>query len=179
MGSVATTRQGKTAIIGEVKTRFDRATSAVLLDYKGMTVETATKLRASFRKAGVEYKVIKNTLAKRAAKGTALEQVSDDFTGPVALCLSYGDVVAPAKILTDFIKDLETIKVRSGVIDGKKISASEVKALAKLPGINELRARILGVIMQPATKVARTISAPGSQLARVIAARAEALGKQG
>ncbi len=168
----------KEVTIKELNEKFGRAKAAIAVEFRKVDVATVTNLRKKFRDGGVEYKVIKNTLARLAAKGTSLEQVSDDFTGPVALCISYGDVIAPAKILSDFIKDLETIKVRSGVVEGKKISADEVKALAKLPGLNELRAKVLGMLTQPATKVARTISAPGSQLARVIAARGEALGKQ-
>jgi large subunit ribosomal protein L10 len=121
----------------------------------------------------VEYKVLKNTLAKRAAKGTPLEVISGDFTGPVAVVLSYDDVIAPAKILSAFIKDMETIKVRSAVVEGRKVDAAGVKALASLPGLPELRAQILGMLTQPAGKLVRTIAAPGSQLARVIQAYAD------
>lgn len=169
----------KEKVIQELNEKFARTKSAIVAEFSKLNVETVTRLRKKFRDNGVEYRVIKNTLAKRAAKGTALEQVSEDFTGPVALALSYGDVVAPAKILSEFIKDLETIKIRSGVLDGKKIDAAGVKALAKLPGLPELRAKLLGMLNQPAGKLVRTIPAPGGQLARVLKAREESLGKQG
>jgi large subunit ribosomal protein L10 len=168
----------KEALIKELNDKFKRAQSAIVAEFSKLDVGTVTRLRKKFRDGGVEYRVLKNTLAKRAAKGTSLEVVSEDFTGPVAVALSYGDVVAPAKILTEFAKDLETIKVRSGVVQGKKIDAAGVKALAKMPGLPELRAKILGMLNQPAGKLVRTIAAPGSQLARVLKAREEALAKQ-
>src|SRR5262249_13107257 len=103
MATLATTRQGKTAIIGEVKARFDRATSAVLLDYKGMTVETATKLRAQFRKVGVEYKVVKNTLVKQALKESAYHGKLDDvLVGMTGIAWSYEDPSAAAKVVKAF-----------------------------------------------------------------------------
>ena len=168
----------KEAVIKELSEKFARAKSAIAIEFTKVNVETVTKLRKKFRDGGVEYKVLKNTLAKRAAKGTPVELVSEDFVGPIALAISYGDVVAPAKILSEFIKDLETIKVKSAVVEGKKVDAKGVQALAKLPGLPELRAKILGMINQPAGKVVRTIAAPGSQLARVLQARADAMGKQ-
>src|SRR3954451_21480044 len=143
----------KETLIKEMNDKFTRAKSVVLTEFKKVDVETVTKLRKKLRDGGVEYKVLKNTLARRAAKGTSLESISDDFVGPVAMALSYGDVVAPAKILSEFIKDMEKIKVRSGVVDGKKIDANEVKTLAKLPGLPELRAKLLGMFNQPASKL--------------------------
>jgi large subunit ribosomal protein L10 len=163
----------KEVMIKELHEKFARTKSAVVAEFSKVDVETVTKLRRKFREGKVEYKVIKNTLARRAAEGTSVSVISDDFTGPVALCISYDDVVAPAKILMDFIKDMETIKVRSAVVDGRKVDATGVKALAKLPGLNELRAQLLGMLNQPAGKLVRTIAAPGSQLARVIQANAD------
>ena len=168
----------KEVMIKELNEKFARAKTAIVAEFSKLNVETVTRLRKKFRDSGVDYKVLKNTLAKRAAKGTPVEVVSDDFTGPVAIALGYGDVVVPAKILSEFIKDLETIKVRSAVVDGRKTDAAGVAALAKLPGLPELRAKILGLINQPAGKLARTVAEPGSRLARLIKARAEALEKQ-
>ncbi len=167
----------KEAVIKDLNDKFTRAKAAIAVEFNKVDVETVTKLRKKFRDGGIEYKVLKNTLAKRAAKGTGVEVLSDEFHGPVALCIGYADVVAPAKILTEFIKDLETIKVRGAMVDGKKVDANGVKALAKLPGLPELRAKLLGMINQPAGKLVRTIAAPGAQLARVLKAREEALGK--
>lgn len=164
----------KEQLITELNEKFARAKTAVLAEFSKLDVATVTQLRKKFRDGGVDYKVLKNTLAKRAAKGTPLEVISDDFTGPVAVAIGYDDVVAPAKILQEFIKNLESIKVRSAVVEGKKVDAKGVEALAKMPGLPELRAMLLGMLNQPAGKLVRTIAAPGQQLARVISAHAEA-----
>lgn len=163
----------KEALIQELNDKFSRAQTAIIVEFSKLNVETVTNLRKKLRDSGVEYKVLKNTLAKRAAKGTKVEVVSDDFTGPVAAVLGFEDVVTPAKVLSEFLKNLETIKVRSAMVDGQKVDAKGVETLAKLPGINELRAQILGLINQPATKLARTIAAPGQQLARVLQANVD------
>jgi len=173
-------RSEKEELIKELNEKFSKAQAAIVAEFAKVDVATVTELRRRFRAGNVEYKVLKNTLAKRAAKGTSLEAISESFVGPVAVALAYGDVVAPAKILTDFLKDRENIKVKSAVVQGKKTDAAGIQALAKLPGLPELRAKILGVINQPASLLARTIAAPGGQLARVIAAREEQLkGQQG
>ena len=167
----------KEVMIKELNEKVARAKTAIVAEFSKLNVETVTRLRKKLRDSGVDYKVLKNTLAKRAAKGTPVEVVSDDFTGPVAIALGYDDVVVPAKVLSEFIKDLETIKVRSAVVDGKKTDAKGVAALAKLPGLPELRAKILGMLNQPAGMLVRTVAEPGSRLARLIKARAEALEK--
>jgi large subunit ribosomal protein L10 len=163
----------KEELIKELNEKFAKTKTGIVAEFSKLNVETVTKLRTKLREGKVEYKVLKNTLAKRAAKGTPLEVISGDFTGPVAVVLSYDDVVAPAKILSTFIKDMETIKVRSAVVEGRKVDAAGVKALASMPGLPELRGQILGMLTQPAGKLVRTIAAPGSQLARVIQAYAD------
>ncbi len=163
----------KEELIKELSEKFARTKTAVVAEFSKVDVETVTKLRAKLRDGKVEYKVLKNTLAKRAAKGTSVEAIAEDFTGPIALAISYDDVVAPAKILSEFIKDMETIKIRSAVVEGKRIDVNGVKALAKMPGLPELRAQLLGMLNQPAGKLVRTIAAPGSQLARVMQAHAD------
>lgn len=166
-------RGEKETLTKELNEKFSRATSVVVAEFSKLDVETVNRLRRKLRESNVEWKVLKNTLARRAASGTSVEAVSQDFVGPVAAAISYGDVIAPAKVLVEFIKDLGSIKVRSGVVQGQRIDAAGVSALAKMPGLNELRAQILGVIQQPATKLLRTIKEPGSALARVIQARSE------
>jgi large subunit ribosomal protein L10 len=151
----------KEELIKELNEKFAKTKTGIVAEFSKLNVETVTKLRKKLREGKVEYKVLKNTLAKRAAKGTPMEVISGDFTGPVAVVLSYDDVIAPAKILSTFIKDMETIKVRSAVVEGRKVDAAGVKALASMPGLPELRAQILGMLTQPAGKLARTIAAPG------------------
>jgi len=155
-----------------------KAKAAILAEPRGLSVATVTELRRKCREAKVEYRIVKNTLAIRAAKGTDLEQLSEKFAGPTALVLSYDDVVAPAKILADFAKDRENFALRIAVVQGKVIDVKGIMALAKLPSLPELRSRIAGVVAQPATKLVRMIAAPGQQLARVLAARRDQLEKQ-
>ena len=163
----------KEILIKELSDKFTRAKGVIVAEFNKLDVDTVNRLRKKLRDGGVEWKVLKNTLAKRAAKGTSVEKISDDFVGPVALAISYDDVVAPAKILAAFVKDLETVKIRSGVIQGQKIDKAGVQALAKLPGLNQLRSTILGMINQPATKLLRTIKEPSAALVRVIKAKSE------
>ena len=163
----------KEILIKELSDKFTRAKGVILAEFNKLDVDTVNRLRKKLRDGGVEWKVLKNTLARRAAKGTSVEKISDDFVGPVALAISYDDVVAPAKILAEFVKNLETVKIRSGVIQGQKIDKAGVQALAKLPGLNQLRSTILGMINQPATKLLRTIKEPSASLVRVIMAKSE------
>jgi len=150
---------------------------AIVAEPKGLDVATVNDLRKKLRDSKIEYRVIKNTLAARAAKGTPVEKVADRFVGPTAIVMSYDDVIAPAKVLADFMKDRENFSIRTAVVDGKVVDAKGIQALAKLPGLLELRAQIAAMIAQPATKLARVIAAPGQKLARVIAARRDQLEK--
>lgn len=166
-------RSEKETLQQELNGKFGRAKTVIVAEFKKLDVDTVNRLRRKLRDGKVEWKVLKNTIARRAAKGTSVETLSDDFIGPVAAAISYDDVIAPAKILTEFIKDLESIKIRSAVVDGKKTDLKGITALAKLPGLNVLRGQILGMINQPATKLARTIKEPGAALARVLQAKAD------
>lgn len=163
----------KEELIKDLNDRFSRAKGVIVAEFNKLNVDSVNKLRKKLREGKVEWKVLKNTLARRAAQGTSVEKISDDFVGPVAAAISYDDVIAPAKILSEFVKDLETIKIRSGVVQGQKIDKNGVLALAKMPGLPELRAQILSMINQPATKLVRTIKEPGAALARVVQAKSE------
>jgi len=171
-------RTEKEAVVGRLHDKMARAKAAILAEPRGLDVATVTELRRKCREAKVEYRIVKNTLAIRAAKGTALEALAEKFAGPTALILSYDDVVAPAKILADFAKDRESFAIRTAVVEGKVVDARGIAALAKLPGLPELRSRIAGMLMQPAAKLARVLGTPGQQLARVIGARKDQLAKQ-
>jgi large subunit ribosomal protein L10 len=171
-------RTEKEAVIGQLHDKMAKAKAAILAEPKGLNVATVTELRRKCREAKVEYRIVKNTLAIRAAKGTDLEQLSEKFVGPTALILSYDDVVAPAKILADFVKDRENFALRIGVVQGKVIDVKAIMALSKLPALPELRSKIAGVIAQPASKLVRLLAAPGQQLAQVIGARKDQLEKQ-
>jgi large subunit ribosomal protein L10 len=172
-------RTEKEKVIGELHEKMAKSKAAILAEPKGLDVATVTDLRKKLREAKVEYRIVKNTLAARAAKGTPVEPLAEKFVGPTAIVISYGDVVAPAKLLVDFMKDRENFAIRSAVIEGKVIDANGVKALARLPGLAELRSQLLGTLNAPAQKLARMIGTPGQQLARVLGARKDQLEKQG
>jgi large subunit ribosomal protein L10 len=172
-------RTEKEQVIGELHEKMAKAKAAIIAEPKGLTVAVVTDLRKKLRDAKVDYRIVKNTLAARAAKGTPVEPLAEQFRGPTALVMSYDDVVTPAKLLAEFMKDRENFKIRGAVVDGRVIDAKGVQALAKMPGLQELRAQIAMMIAQPATKLARIIGTPGQQLARVVAARREQLEKQG
>ncbi len=172
-------RTEKEQVIGELHEKMARAKAAIVAEPKGLTVATVTDLRKKLRDAKIDYRVVKNTLAARAAKGTPVEPLAEKFVGPTAIVLSYDDVVAPAKLLVDFMKDRENFAIRTAVVEGKVIDVKGVQALAKMPGLQELRGQIAAMIAQPAAKLARMIATPGQQLARALGARREQLEKQG
>jgi large subunit ribosomal protein L10 len=170
-------RTEKEEVISALHEKMAKAKTAILAEPRKLDVATVTELRRKFREAQVDYKVVKNTLAQRAAKGTPVEPLIEQFVGPTALIMSYSDVVAPAKIVVDFAKDRENFSIRTGVVEGRVIDAKGIQALAKMPGIQELRGKIAGMLAQPAAKLARMIATPGQQLAQVLNARKDQLGK--
>lgn len=168
-------RAQKEQAIAELNAKMQAAKVAIIAEYKGLDVATATDIRKKCRESQVSYKVVKNTLAKRAAKGTSLEQIADGFKGPVVLVLG-DDPVTPAKVLTEFAKDRkDKFLLKSAVVEGQKLDASGIEALAKMPGMNELRGMIVGMISAPASKLVRLIATPGQQVARAIDAHREQL----
>ena len=170
-------RTEKEQVIGELHDKMAKARAAIVAEPKGLTVAVVTDLRKKLRDAKVDYRVVKNTLAARAAKGTPVEPLAEKFVGPTAIVMSYDDVVTVAKLLADFMKDRENFSIRTAVIEGQVTDAKGVQALAKLPGLQELRGQILGMLQAPASKLVRMIGTPGQQLARVVGARKEQLEK--
>jgi len=168
-------RTEKEQVIGELHEKMAKAKAAIVAEPKGLTVAVVTDLRKKLRDSKIEYRVVKNTLAARAAKGTPVEPIAEKFVGPTAIVMSYDDVVTPAKLLAEFMKDRENFTIRTAVVEGKVIDAKGVQALAKMPGLQELRGQIAAMIAQPATKLARIVGTPGQQLARVLGARREQL----
>ena len=166
-------RSEKDLQIGEIKSRFDKMTAAVLLDFKGMTVESATKLRAEFRKAGVEYKVVKNTLVKHAIKGTGYGGKLDKaLVGMTGIAWSYEDPSAAAKIVKAFRKEDEKLKVKAGLIDGSILDANAVEnQLATMPGKDELRASLLATLQAPLQQFVALLQAPTQNLVYALAAK--------
>ncbi|MBS7575967.1 MULTISPECIES: 50S ribosomal protein L10 [unclassified Enterococcus] len=149
----------KAAIVDQVAEKFQAAASAVIVDSRGLTVEEVTNLRKQLRDNGVEFKVIKNSILRRAAEKQGLEGLEEVFTGPTAVAFSNEDVVAPAKILNDFAKDAKNLEIKGGVIEGKVSSIDEIVALAKLPNREGLLSMLLSVLQAPVRNVAYAVNA--------------------
>ncbi len=144
----------------------------VITHHVGMTVEEVTNLRRQMRAAGASFKVTKNRLARRALTGTAFEQLSPLFKGPTAIAYSR-DPVAAAKVAVEFARKNEKLRIIGGGLGAQPLDAEGVKTLATMPSLDELRAKLVGLLQTPATRVAAVLQAPGSQLARVLNAYAE------
>ena len=149
--------------VSEVAEQFKNATSVVVVDYLGITVEQATNLRTELRNAGVQFAVVKNSILSRAAKEAGLEGMDDIFKGPSAVAFSNDDVVAPAKILADFAKKVEALEIKAGVIEGKVSSKEEIEALAKLPNREGLLSMLLSVLQAPVRNTALVFKAVADQ----------------
>jgi len=163
----------KKVAIDELHEKFMRAKTAIITGYSGINVEQITELRAKLRAAKVEYRVVKNTLARKAAEGTGLEPLKDHFVGPVGIALGYDDVVAPAKVLSEFSKTQAKLQLKVGVLDGKLLQQADIKSLASLPSLDTLRGKIIGLLQAPASRIVGVLAAPGGQIARVLKAKAE------
>jgi large subunit ribosomal protein L10 len=166
-------KQEKKEAIDELHEKFARAKSAVITGYSGINVEQITILRAKLRSSQVEYRVVKNTLARRAAEGTGLAPLKDHFVGPVGIALGYDDVIAPARVLYDFSKTQAKLQLKIGVLDGKLLQQADIKALATLPSLNALRGKIVGLLQAPASRIVGVLAAPAGQIARVMKAKAD------
>ena len=151
----------KQQTIDELNDVFTRAKSALLAHYHGITAENMTALRAHMRERSVDFRVIKNTLAQKAAKNTPLEVLEKEFTGPVSLLVSFDDAVAPAKALSDYAKSgaEKTPDVVAGVVEGKQVTPEEVKALANLPSKEVMISQMLSVMNGPTTNFVGVFSA--------------------
>jgi large subunit ribosomal protein L10 len=166
-------KQEKKEAIEELHEKFARAKAAVITGYRGINVEQITELRARLRKSQVEYRVVKNTLARRAAEGTGLELLKNDFVGPVGIALGYDDVIAPARELFEFSKTEAKLELKVGVLDGKLLKEADIKAVASLPSLKVLRGKIVGLLQAPASRMVGILAAPGGQVARVLKAKAD------
>ena len=167
-------RAQKEEQVVELQEKFGRASCVYVADYRGVPVEPLNRLRSKIRKDGggkFEYRVTKNRMLKRAADGAGVAAMSKHFRGPTAIAISYGDPVGLAKILCDFAKDNEKFELRGGVLEGTAIDAADIAKLATLPGIDQLRGKIVGLLLAPATKLARLLMEPGAQLARLASAK--------
>lgn len=167
-------RTEKQALVEELHSEFGRSPHAILVDFRGLTVPAVTEFRRKIRQSGSRYRVVKNTLARRAAQGTPLEKLTPSFDDTTGVAYTAADPVALAKVLVDFAKDHPALKVKAGLVAGEQVlDPAGVKALSAMPGLPELRARLLGLLLAPATQLVRLLGTPATQLARVLKAHQE------
>ena len=147
----------KQPVVAEISELLNGAQTAVVVDYRGLTVEQDTQLRKQLREAGVVYKVYKNTLVKRAIAGTEFEPMTDMLEGPTAIAICATDATAPARILSNFAKTAEALELKCGVVEGTYYDAAGIQTIASIPSRDELLSKFLGSIQSPITNFARVI----------------------
>lgn len=165
-------RSQKAESVAQLSAVFSEAGAVVVTRNLGMSVAQSTELRVKMRAAGASYKVAKNRLAKLAIVDTDYAGIADFLTGPTALATS-PDPVAAAKVVVDFAKTTDKIEIVGGAMGSQVLTPEGVKALASMPSLDELRAKLIGLVQAPATKIAQLTTAPAAKLARVFAAYAE------
>jgi large subunit ribosomal protein L10 len=159
----------KAEVVEELNGVFSKAGSVVVAHYSGMTVAQMSDLRTRMRAAGASFRVSKNRLAVLALKGTPVEGISHLFKGPTGIAVS-DDPIAASKVAVAYAKDNNKLVILGGSVGVTTLDVNGVKALASLPSLNELRGKIVGLLVAPATKIAGIVQAPAAQLARVIGA---------
>ncbi|WNS75598.1 50S ribosomal protein L10 [Bacillus sp. DTU_2020_1000418_1_SI_GHA_SEK_038] len=153
----------KKQTVEEIADKLKASVSTVVVDYRGLTVAQVTELRKQLREAGVEFKVYKNTLTRRAAEVAELTALNEVLTGPNAVAFSSEDVIAPAKIINDFAKKNDALEIKAGVIEGNVATAEEIKALAELPSREGLLSMLLSVLQAPIRNLALAAKAVADQ----------------
>jgi large subunit ribosomal protein L10 len=169
-------RSQKEKLVATLQHALADTTCVVITHQTGLTVAEVTELRRQMRAAGASFKVTKNRLAKRALVGTRFEQIAPLFTGPTAIAYSR-DPVAAAKIAVEFANRNEKLRIVGGSLGDRQLDAEGVKSLATLPSLDQLRAKLVGLLQAPASRLVGTLQAPGSQLARVLDAYAKKAGQ--
>lgn len=153
----------KKQLVAEIAEKFTASKSTIVVDYRGLNVAEVTELRKQLREAGVEFKVLKNSLTRRAAESVDLAALNESLTGPNAIAFSNEDVVAPAKILNEFAKKHDALEIKAGVIEGNIASVEEIKALADLPSREGLLSMLLSVLQAPMRNLALATKAVADQ----------------
>lgn len=163
-------KEEKGQVIEELKEKFSEAKAVILTDYKGMTVAELSDLRRLLRGGGIDYRVVKNTLARVASQDTPISAAKDAFKGPVGIALGYQDPVMTAKKVLEFSRKNEKLKLSGGVIEGKLYTANEVKTIADLPPREALLSMLAGAFQAPLSKMAAALSATVSSFAYAMSA---------
>ena len=149
----------KKGVVADIKQKFEKAQTAVLVDYRGLNVAEVTELRNQLRKAGVEYAVLKNTMINLAIQDMNLDDMKAHLEGPTAVAFGYEDAIAPAKILSDFVKKSKKMTIKCGVCDGAYLDEAGVQALANTPSREVLIAKIMGSMMSSVSKFVYALEA--------------------
>lgn len=163
-------KKSKEAVIAEFSSKLMEAKAAFLADYRGLNVEQANELRRKLRDAGVEYRVVKNTLLRLATKGTPAECLNEYLNGPTAIAFANDDPVAPAKALVEFAKHNKVFELKAGVLDGQLLTIDDIRALSDLPSREQLLATILRSLNAPATNFVGVMAAVPRSLVQVLSA---------
>ncbi|MCD8121186.1 MAG: 50S ribosomal protein L10 [Clostridiales bacterium] len=148
----------KQPIVDEISALLDGAATAVVVDYRGLTVAQDTELRKTLREAGVSYKVYKNTLIKRAAEGTAFSALAPNLEGPTAIAVSKDDATIPARLLAEFAKKADKLEIKGGVVEGTYYDAAGMQVIATIPSREVLLGRLFGSMQSPITNLARVLN---------------------
>ena len=148
----------KQPIVEEIKAQLEGAQSAVLVDYRGLTVEQDTKLRRELRENDVVYKVYKNTMVRFAIDGTEFDALKDQLEGPSAIAISKSDATAPARILAKFAKEAEALEIKGGIVEGTYYDKDGIKTISSIPSREELLSKMLGSLQSPITNFARVLN---------------------
>lgn len=168
-------RSEKQVVIETLKGKLSKAAVAVVCDFKGIKVSEVDQVRSQLRKEGVEYQVVKNTLAGLAMNESMRKALDPYLVGPTAIAFTTEDPTAPARVLTKLSKDIAALKIKAGYLEGRALTAKDVESLASMPGKPELQAKLLGLFMEPAAQFVRVLVGVPSQFVRLLAAREKQL----
>ena len=166
-------REDKSNVIADLHEQMSKAKVAILTRFTGLNVEKITQLRQELRRTEVEYRVVKNTLFRKAIQGTDKENFTPQVNGPIAVAWSEADPIAPARVLGKFAKDWPELQILGASSEGKLWGPAQIQEWVSLPNLDGLRGRMLGLLQAPATKLARLLVTPSTRLAQVFGLRGQ------
>jgi large subunit ribosomal protein L10 len=171
--TLAISKQRKNEMVGEYVDWINQSRALIVSEYVGLSMQQIDELRAKVREAGGEFHIVKNTLGRVAFREAGLAESGDVLKGSTAICFAFQDAPAIAKVIADYAKSSDFLKIKGGYLDKRAIGSEDVKALADLPPLPVMRAQLLGVLTAPASKLVRTLAEPARQVAAVLKAYAE------